>query len=198
MKQHTLLGHPVGKTLYPDLRRRRMSLKRLRQWVLYTLLFAGVLCIFLNLLIGGFPWSAYVVVSEIVFYTAFLSWQAVENSLLQKLTNTGLASCALLLVIEGLSGGIWASRWVVPILFFAVLCLQGVVFYARFKTQRGNLVSPALMAGVGLVAALSLTHRQTFGWPWIVLLGVTAAMVAVGYIWFRKPLWEEWKKKIHR
>lgn len=198
MKEELLCGYPVGHSLYPKMKRRRMSLPRLRAWTLWAMVLGTGICILVNALVGGAPWVFYVLLSDYVFYTAFLSWQTVEGSLIQKLLGTGISVCALLLLAEWFDGGAWASRLVVPIVFFGILCVNALVYFLNFKTQRQNVIPLMTMLGVALLAALlGAFYFKVFSWAWIVLLGVSGALVVVWLIWFRRPVLMELKKKLH-
>ena len=165
---------------------------------LYILTAAFVICLIVNICVGGNPWCLYVLFSEYVFYTLALDFKPVDAGFMRRWMSVMTGVCVLLLAIEWLAGGMWATRVVVPMVSFGALLVAAVVYFSGRNRQRHNLIPfSKLIIWSALMAVLCAVRTGTLLWPVIVLISVSGAVVLFAVLCFRRQLILEFKKKFN-
>lgn len=182
---------------YPDVKARSF-LQRNRTSV-HRLIFLGVayICLIINLCVGGPAWSLMVCGALCVLWVALLYKPLVENTLIKKVSDVGIAVCLYLFLLNSLVGGGWADI-VVPIVFFSDLVVAGFCYLAFFKKMKRNFLPLFEMELAGLIAILcGLVGLQRVNWPLIVVGSVSLGLLLLSLILFFKPFSLEFQKKFH-
>lgn len=168
------------KIAYPEVRQRKEFARCLASVLKWTFLFAGFICIALNLVTGGKAWSVIVAWSLWLLWTQVVSPDLVEYNFISQLIKLVVNGCILLVFIDMLITPGWAVE-VVPIIFFSALLTVGVLFFADFERQRQNMFPMLLLNGVcliGSIIGLIVWHEET---RWVfVVVGVFALSLLVG------------------
>lgn len=185
------------RTLYPPIAARQSMMKTLRVYVFRCFCAAFLVCAVVNLSVGGSAWSLYVLISEYIFFTAFLTKEQVEATLPQKLMTLTFSICVLLMLVEWLSAGTsHTMKIAVPMTYFGALFVNSVIYFTNFKKQHKNVL-PLLQMIFAAIVAVVIGIFDTYGMNWarIVLLSYSVALIGVSLLWFRKPvICELWKK----
>lgn len=183
--------------IYPEhsrasfFRRNRISILR------SVFLFAGYACLIINLLTSVFPWSLIVIGGLCVFWVALIYRPLVENTLIKKLSDTGIAVCLYLFLLDALLGTNLRD-YVVPIVFFGDLILIGCLFLLFFQKQKRNFMPLFELILIGLVAMLcGLAGLRDVNWSLIVVGSVSLGLVVLSFALFPKALTLEFRKKLH-
>ncbi|MBE7062317.1 MAG: hypothetical protein E7390_00810 [Ruminococcaceae bacterium] len=164
-------------------------------------LWAGIMASgIVNLAVGGTPWAVYVLLGSYAFYEILLSLETAERSLIRRIVSGSYAVCFLLLGIAYITdSGTWARDLVVPLVLLAALLSAAALYfsdYRRFSAQCLPVLGLSLLSVTAGI--LGLFHILPMRWP-LISLSSTALAVFVGSICtFRRSLWMEVKKKMHR
>lgn len=153
-----------------------------------------------NLAVGGVPWAIYVVLGAYTTYMVFLSLETAEISLIRRIVSGSVAVSFLLYGIESITqSGTWATEIVIPLVLFAGLAGSTALYFSAFRRYRGQFLPMLGLAFVALIAAgLGFYGILPMRWPLITLSGFAFAASAGILITFRKTLFAEFKKKLHR
>ena len=185
------------RLIYPDAEGRSLWRRNRLLFLRGAFLTAAYLCLLINLLTEGIPWSLLVIGGLAVVWIAAVYRPQVENTAIKKLCDVLIAVCLYLLLLDSVLGGGWGYL-VVPIVFFADLALIGAYFLVFFKKQRRNFLPLLELLVAGLVSALcSLIAARRPEWQLSVLGAVSLGIMILSVALFRKPLMEEIKKKFH-
>ena len=155
------------------------------------------LCLFLNLLLGGIPWSLIVIGGLCVLWVAFLYRPLVEHTLIKKLSDVSIVVCLYLFLLSALLKGNWG--WLVgTIVFFADIIAIGLFYLLFFKKQKRNFMPlfELIFVGLGLVLVYWL-QSGTLGWEEIVLAAVSLGIMGLIWSFFPREVALEVKKKLH-
>ncbi len=169
---------------------------RLRRWIFWTLLASCALCAMLNLLIGGFPWCLYVLLSAYIFYGVFVTQSLVDASIMGKLWAMILSASALLLLIGYLEGGQWALKTVVPMVLFGGVCTGTALYLPKQLTQRPYLFPyfSLLLAGI-LFPVTVMTIAGHANWACVVLFCASNMICILLSVFHRASILQELRKK---
>lgn len=188
MQVHRTYPEQTARSFY---RRNRLNLWR------SVFLTIGYVCALINLCTGGIPWSLLVAGGLCVLWIAFLYRPLVENTLIKKMADVGIAVCLFLFLLDAIVGGGW-SEFVVPIVFFGDLLVIGFYYLVYFKKEKRNLLPLYELILAGLVATLCrFVGVHTLNWPLIVVGSVSLGLLVLSAALFFKPIWRELQKKFH-
>lgn len=183
---------------YPRQRHGYRALQSGRRTLFIILALGFLVTLIVNLSVGGQAFSLIVLVSEYVFWIAFVYRPLVENSIVTKVTDVAIATCALLTVINWVTGGTWSDA-VVGWIIFALMILVGAAFLLGLHTRRVNTMPLfwMILGSMGIVAS-ALAGITRFTWPSLIGCFIAVFFMAVGVIFYRQALVYELKKRFHR
>lgn len=186
------------KNSYPYVKRRFFTIGRLRSWLFWLFAAVFLACFIVNICVGGKPWCLYVLGGELLLWMLVVDLPLIENSWLDWATSALLGSAAYLVLLDVCGGlGGW-SRFVVPVLCFALLIVQGTLFFVFFRSRRINSLPMYFLIVAGLWAILgAILGLNEMNWPTIVLGSLSLALLLVSFIIFRGDLLRELKKRFH-
>ncbi len=154
--------------------------------------------VLVNALVGGLPWSLYVLLASYMLYAIFLSRELVEASVLQMLASVVNLACLFLSLVSAVAGGSRAlTQIAMPITYAGMLVVQGLIFFVGFKQQQKNLMPflNALGTAVGVVI-FSLLGVPGVAWAQITLAAVALVLVALACFGFGGFILPELQKRI--
>lgn len=182
--------YPTAKPL-SFWRRNRLSIWR------GLFILAGYVCLIVNMLTGGVAWSIIVTGALMLAWIVLFYRPQVESTPIKKLCDIAIAVCLYLFLLDSVLNTD-LSEYVVPIVFFGDLILIGLYFMLFFRRQKRNFLPLFELILVGLVSTLlALAGVRSLHWPMIVVGGVSLGLLILCFVFFRKPLAEELRKKFH-
>lgn len=159
--------------------------------------FLAYACALINASVGGIPWALAAIGGLAVIWIAFFYRPLVENTPIKKMTDTGVAVCLYLFLLDWVIGGNW-SWFVAPIVFFADLIIAGTYFLAYFKKEKRNFLPLFEFMLCGLVAIFcGLVGWSRLDWPLIVVGGVSLALAVLTVALHFTAIRREIQKKLH-
>ena len=184
---------------YPKCKTRK-TLFFWRKLLVYLLWLGTAVTVFINCLLGGVPWSVYVVLSAFLVQVLFLSWETAEISLIRRIVLGSFAISILLQWIEyATKSGTWAREIVIPLVLFAAFCASAVLYFSAFRRFKAQFLPMLGIAVFSFVAiSLAMAGVLPMGWPLILLSAFSFVTTLAILFTFRKQFWAEWKKKLHR
>ncbi len=189
----------AAAAFYPKARTKK-GLFFWREILVLCLWLCTLMAVIVNVFTGGTAWSVYVVLGAYAAQVLFLSLETAEISLIRRITSGSVADSILLWGIEYVTkSGAWATEIVIPLVLFAGLVSSVVLYFSAFRRYRAQILP---MLGLGffslLAATLGIFGILPMRWPLIVLASFSAAAILAVFITFRKTVWAECKKKLHR
>lgn len=160
-------------------------------------LLAGYICLLIDLLTGGSPWSLIVIGGLMVVWVIFFYQPQVENTLTKKFCDSALVICLFLFLLDGVVGGGW-SGFVVPIVFFGDLILIGGFFLFSFHKRKRDFLPFFELLMIGMVSTLTaLIGFRRLNWPMIVVGSVSLGLLVLTFALFWREITREIRKKFH-
>lgn len=180
---------------YPHIKRKIERIRVLRNMARFGLVFAGVICVFLNLVIGGPAWSA------IVVWAVWTGWILLTSPDFVSCNRLSLCSklvfnAALLLALITLLFSRKAA-FGVPLTWFIGECTSGVLFFTDIRRQKQNMAPMLMLLLVGLVGSAAGMIFISKSWVFIAV-GAAAAAILIGCVAvLRGELTGAFKKAMH-
>lgn len=185
------------KIIYPEWSKKAYRTRNRIALLRTVFLFAAYASLLINLCVGGTPWSLIVLGGLATAWVVFIYRPLVENTLIKKMADSGIAICLYLFLLDGLLGGGW-SRLAAPIVFFGDLIAMGFYYLVFFKKAKRNFLPLSESVLAGLIAMLcGLVGLSEVNWPLIVIGSVSLGLVVLTLIFFYRPFSLEVKKKFH-
>jgi hypothetical protein len=182
------------KNNYPEIKKNINKFILFRTITLILFLISIIVCTIVNLAIGGRLWMLYVIGAEVIFYFAFLNIPLIDNTLIKRFTVVILIICAYLYLIDKIDNTHW-SYFVITIIGFGILIIQGTLFLSAYKNSRKKFI-PMFWTSVGslILCLLALVNVIQLNWPMIVIGSLALFIFVVLFLFFRKTLIGELKK----
>lgn len=187
------------ENIYPVIRRPWLTAHAVRHAIRCFFIFSALVCVIVNLAVGGTPWSVLVAGGLLLAWVLFFNKPLVENTFLTRLTYFMLYVCLYLAFVDRAVGNGWA-RLVVPIVAFSLLILQsGIIVISGFQPQKRNIMPLYSTLGLSLLYFLAaLQGLFPINWAVIVLASLTFFIFIVAYVAFARQVSREFKKRFHR
>ena len=138
------------KIIYPLPVRQSSFYRRTRSIALYSFVAAGLVCVILNLILRGKPWSLIVVWSLFSVWQLVFSLKLVEYSIFSHLTRIFVHAIILLWIIDHFIAPGWAQI-VIPIVFFGALTVLSVFYYITYDRKHRHLISIMILGVLSLI-----------------------------------------------
>ncbi len=182
---------------YPQLTPHSLWRRNRRELTRALFVFFAYACVLVNVSVGGIPWAFAAVGGLALVWIAVFYRPLVENTRIKKMTDTGVAVCLYLFLLDWLFGGHW-SGFVAPIVFFADLIIVGTYFLAYFKKEKRNFLPLFELMLCGLVAIFcGLVGWSRLDWPLFVVGGVSFTLAALTVALHFTAIRREIQKKLH-
>lgn len=182
---------------YPNITPKLNKLRLTKKIIILLFIISIVVCGIVNLSVGGKPWTIYVLGGEVIFYLVFLNKPLIEHTFLKKLTMIVAGICGYLYLINLIENKNW-DVFVISIILFSIILLQAMILFSTYHKQKKNFM-PIFIT---IITSLIITLLALFGiiswnWPIIVLGSCGFALLIVLFIFFKKDITKELKKKFH-
>lgn len=179
---------------YPQIKKSVNKFLIFRRITLLVFLLSIIVCVIVNLSVGGKNWMFYVIGGEIVFYFLFLNKPLIDNTLIKRITIGIFIICAYLYLIDLIEKTDF-SYFVITIIGFAIMILQFTIYLSAYKSQKKKFI-PIFWTAVGsiLFCLLAILNILKMNWPTIVLGSLGLFLIIVMLTLFRKTFTTELKK----
>lgn len=179
---------------YPRINGKLSKFVRFRNIILLLFLISIIVCVIVNLSVGGKKWMLYVIGGEILVYFAFFNKPLVDNSLIKKITIFILIVCGYLYLIDFIENTNF-SYFVITIIIFSIMIVQLMMYVLAYKKLKKKLI-PMFFTAIGSIIFCLLAILDVFemNWPTIVIGSLGLFLVAVFHTIFRKTFIIEVKK----
>ncbi len=138
------------KIIYPIPGNQGTFYKSLRNIVRIVFLLASVICLLVNFLVKGKPWSIIVVWTLFSLWRLIFSLRLVEFSAFSHANRVTFYIVVLLFLIDRFLTSGWAQT-VIPIVLFADLLVMFIIFFATYERRELHLLSVLLLGVLNLV-----------------------------------------------
>lgn len=182
------------QTRYPFIETQQLIKNDIRRWSFFCLIGALGICGIVNLCLGGRPWVLLVAIGEYIIFTAFLSKESIESTILKRLVSIMYAVLAILLVSAW-----WGSKNMhvgFPMTTFGMLCLCGAIYLWRYRNNRTSPLPLLIFLVTSMLDSLTgIFLPWGLNWPRIVLLSTSVFLILLTLVLFRKAIVVEMRKR---
>ena len=163
------------KIIYPIPDRQSNLYRNLRSVTRIVFILAAFICLLVNILVKGKPWSLIVIWSLFCTWRLFFSLRLVEFSIFAHTVRITLYIIVLLYLIDRFLAPGWGET-VIPIVLFGDLLIMLVVFLMTYDRKERHVVSITML---GLIN-LAMIPYSLHSWPitnWIAFAFLCASLV---------------------
>ena len=163
------------KIIYPIPKRQTSFYRDLRSIVRIVFLCTALICILINFLVKGKPWSIIVAWSLFSAWRIFFSLKMVEISVYSHTGRITFYTVILLFLIDHFLASGWAET-VIPIVLFTDLLIMFVIYYATYSRRHRHLVSIVMLGLMNLIFIPYSLHS----WPienWVAFAFLSASFI---------------------
>ena len=163
------------KIIYPIPDRQSTLYRNLRSVTRIVFILAAFVCLLVNILVKGKPWSLIVIWSLFCAWRLFFSLRLVEFSIFAHTVKITLYIVVLLYLIDRFLAPGWGET-VIPIVLFGDLLIMLVVFLMTYDRKERHVVSITML---GLIN-LAMIPYSLHSWPitnWIAFAFLCASSV---------------------
>ena len=148
------------KIIYPIPIRQSQIYRNLRNFCRILFIVAALVCLLINFLVKGKAWSLIVVWSLFITWRAVFSLKLSEFSVFSHIISLSIYVIILLVLIDRFLISGWAQT-VVPIVFFAIILIMMIVYYATYEKKERHIVSISFLAFISIISIPYYYHS----WP---------------------------------
>lgn len=164
---------------YPKQTKKKLFIASFSSTARWIMLAAAYACVIINIATGGKAWSVVVLWGLWFVWSFVFSPNMVEFNRISQTTKLMVYTCIMLILINNLLSPGWAM-FVVPIICFAGVFINGVFFLTNIKRQRQNLMPMIWAIAIALIAIIAaLAGWPEMNWPIIALGSTGFALLAV-------------------
>lgn len=182
------------ENIYPNVKKKVSKFLLIRKIILITFLVAFLICLIVNLSIGGRLWFIYVFFGELIIYFAFLSKPLIDNVFIKRLSILLLIIIGYLYTIDKINNTSW-SYIVIDILCFSLLLLQIIFFFANYEYYKNKIILIFYTSLFScLFCLLAIVKIIPINWAIIVTGAIGLFNIIMLFIFYFKILMIELKK----
>lgn len=179
---------------YPKINKKLNKFFIIKNIILLIFLISIISCTIVNLCVGGKRWMLYVIISEIIFYYAFLNRPCLDKSLIKRITIVLFWVCVLLFIIDLIEKSKF-SYFVITIIYFSTLIIQFIFFLSAIKFQRRKVIPMFYTLIIGIILfVLPFFCNIKLRWASIVLGSLDLLIIIILLTIFHKDIFLELKK----
>ena len=179
--------------IYPRINRNLKKKNNIRKTFLLISLISLIICIIVNISVGGYLWFLYVLGGLIILFLV-INKPLIENSLPRKFTILIFVICGYLYLIDLINKTHW-SFFVISIILFSMLIIQASIFFSFYGKQKKEVTPIFLTSTFSLILIfLGLVGIIKITWPIIVLGSLAFLLFIVFFTIIRKNIVKELKK----
>ncbi len=186
----------VVREVYPQLSKQNRTLLKIRNVVGYVFLTASLVCLVVNYMIKGKPWSVVVVWSICSVWDIVFSPDRFEFNVINQTVKVVFHVIVLLWLIDICLVRTGWYKFVVPIVCFGALILTAIMLFIDINAQIHNSMPMIwlIIFSVGFVVFMIINSE--IEWPVIVLGSVAVALLCLSIL-YHKEFLLELKKRFH-
>lgn len=192
---------PAGNTpeAFPSITKKYGFGFALRRTIFATFSVGFLVCLIVNICVGGKPWCLYPLGAEFLFWLAFVAQAPIEARFMYRVFGVMLTLSLYLTLIDVLDGKLsWSLSLVVPILGFSGMIFMGSYILVFRKKQACSLTLVFFFILCSLVAILlGIVGVYSVSWPLIVLGSCALAVLIFTVALYRSEIIRELKKRFH-
>ncbi|MBR5341258.1 MAG: hypothetical protein IK151_04960 [Erysipelotrichaceae bacterium] len=185
------------KIIYPIPDRQSTLYRNLRSVTRIVFILAAFVCLLVNILVKGKPWSLIVIWSLFCAWRLFFSLRLVEFSIFAHTVKITLYIVVLLYLIDRFLAPGWGET-VIPIVLFGDLLIMLVVFLMTYDRKERHVVSITMLGLINLaMIPYSLHSWPITNWIAFAFLCASSVLFIVLLIINRKQLIHELKVRFN-
>ena len=185
------------KIIYPIPDRQSTLYRNLRSVTRIVFILAAFVCLLVNILVKGKPWSLIVIWSLFCAWRLFFSLRLVEFSIFAHNVKITLYIVVLLYLIDRFLAPGWGET-VIPIVLFGDLLIMLVVFLMTYDRKERHVVSITMLGLINLaMIPYSLHSWPITNWIAFAFLCASSVLFIVLLIINRKQLIHELKVRFN-
>ncbi len=183
------------KIIYPKQTKKKLfaaEFSSVARWVMLAVAYA---CGIINYYTGGKAWSVVVMWALWFVWSFVFAPNMVEFNRISQTTKLMVYTCVQLILINNILSPGWAM-FVVPIICFAGVFINGVFFLSNTRKQRQNLLPMIWAIAISLISIISaLAGWPEMNWPIIALGSTGFALLVVSVVVLGKGIITEFIKR---
>lgn len=148
------------KIVYPIPKKQSQVYRRIRNIVRIVFLISALVCVLINLLTKGKPWSLIVLWSLFSLWQTVFSLELIEYSIFSHISSIFIYIIVLLIIIDRFIAPGWADT-VVPIVFFGALLIMSIIYFVTYERKDRHIYSIFVL---GVISILGIPY-YTHSWP---------------------------------
>ncbi|MDD4125601.1 MAG: DUF6320 domain-containing protein [Eubacteriales bacterium] len=180
---------------YPKQTKKKLFLaafSSIARWIMLAVAYA---CVITNICIGGKAWSAVALWALWFIWSFVFAPNMVEFNRISQTTKLMVYTCVQLILINNILSPGWAM-FVIPIICFAGVFINGVFFLSNIKKQKQNLMPMIWAIAISLIAVIAaFAGWFDMNWPIIALGSTGFALLVVSVIVLGKGIIIEFVKR---
>ena len=182
------------KNSYPKVQKLINRFLKIRRIILITFIIAFLVCLIVNLSVGGKLWFLYVLFGELIIYYAFFNKPLIDNILIKRISITFLIIIVYLYSIDRINNTDW-SYIVINILSFSLIILQIIFFFVQYQYHKNKII---IMFFTSLFSCffflLALLNVIPINWAIITTGSIGLITLLILFIFYFKTTLRELKK----
>lgn len=148
------------KIVYPIPKKQSQVYRKIRNIVRIVFLISALVCVLINLLTKGKPWSLIVLWSLFSLWQTVFSLELIEYSIFSHISSIFIYIIVLLIIIDRFIAPGWADT-VVPIVFFGALLIMSIIYFVTYERKDRHIYSIFVL---GVISILGIPY-YTHSWP---------------------------------
>ena len=189
---------------YPELSKKKATRAKLIRILRLPFIISAIACPIVNLAIGGPAWSVIALFGLYVIWNMVVAIDLIEYNRTSQFIKFITYSIIMLILIDLiLTPNVPWGSFVIPIVTFSGLVVAAVLFFTDFERQRHNLMPLLIIDIICLLAAIVMClviyyeHLDMAIWPYIVMGGVSLALLASLILSMKGGFFGELKRRFH-
>lgn len=180
---------------YPKQTKKKLFLAAFSNIARWVFLAVAYTCVITNICTGGKAWSVVVLWGLWFVWSFVFAPNMVEFNRISQTTKLMVYTCVQLILINNILSPGWAM-FVVPIICFAGVFINGVFFLSNVKKQKQNLMPMIWAIAISLIAVIAaFAGWPEMNWPIIALGSTGFALLVVSTIVLGKGIIIEFVKR---
>lgn len=189
---------------YPELSKKRATREKLIRILRLPFILAAIACPVVNLAVGGLLWSLVALFGLYMIWNLAVAIDLIEyNRTSQFIKLISYSVIMLILIDTFITPDYNWGEFVIPIVAFSGLIVAAVLFFTDFERQRHNLMPLLIidiicfLAAIVVIIYITTTAPEKIVWPYIVMCGVSLALLVSFVLTLKGGFFAELKRRFH-
>ena len=184
----------IIKNDYPEIKKRVSKFLLIRKIILLIFLISFMVCLTVNLIVGGRLWSLYVLFGELILYYAFLNKPLIDNVLIKRILILVVIVMGYLYTIDRINETNW-SILVLEVIGFSFLILQLILFFTNYEYHKNKIILMLITSILSCIACLlGIVGVYPLNWALIVTGSIGLLNLLILFTFYFKTTILEIKK----